>query len=610
MKKRYSINRRITVILLVCFLLPFLFQNIQVSGSINRLVEEKVMKIAYKSQENSSLQFSNTLQAQFDMAYYYKNDADILEAVTRMNDADDKERYQLQQKVIFRMVKENNIERYRYPFYFILLDYQGNMMTNYTYTPYGNYREIYSRITESSWFDTVRESYTDQSVAFSGVDFLNTRGNGKLYVAANILTDKNKGVLIIATDKSYMSSQFYDVLPGAASFVIGDDGVCLAESPNAGFKYNQEIYQRAQELKPRMEEEGIVITGLPHNEQKQYAMMQREVAIKGSEDNWVMLSVAPLDSIMGDVSHIKISNRIVFFFYLIAIAGTILLLKKTIVKPVLSLCESVKAVRDGNLKTRIESLPDNELGELGKGFNMMVENLDAYFRDLKENEEQNRVTEIRLLQNQIKPHFVRNVLNTIRWLAEINGVTSVSESILALSSLLEYNFKDSDVFGTVGGEINYVRKYMYLQKLRFQNKFKDEYEIEECLCEEQILKLSFQPIVENCICHGLLGKEGLGTVSIRGRKKNGVMEFMIADDGVGMSQEKAEAILCPPSGDGIYESSKAMENIALWNINQRLKQNYGEVYGLAIHSGIGEGTTVILRIPLKERTDDKEGGMG
>lgn len=604
MKKKYSINRRITAILLLCFLLPFLFQNIQISGSMNRLVEEKVLKIAYKSMENSALHFSNALQAQFDMAYYFKSDGNVTKAVSKMEGADDKLRYQLQQGVLFKMVKENHIEKYHYPFYFILLDYQGNMMTNYTYSPYGGYDEVYSRITECSWFSAIRESYTDMSVMFSGEDFLNPRGTGKLYTATNVFTDRNEGILIIATDEGYLTSQFYDVLPGAASFIVDEEGNCLVAFPDSGIKYNRQIFHQAQELKQQIEKEGLVITNLESDSKNQYVMMQKAVVVKGASGTWSMLSVAPVESIMGDVKQIKTGNRIVLLCYLIAIAGTILLLKKTIVKPVLSLCQSMNEVRKGNLKVKIEEMPNNELGELGNGFNMMVENLDASFENLKKSEELNRVTEIRLLQNQIKPHFVRNVLNTIRWLAEMNGVTSVSKSILALSSLLEYNFKDSNLFSTVSEEINYVRKYMYLQKLRFQNKFKDEYDMEEDLYNQSILKLSFQPIVENSIYHGLLNQEGLGTICIRGRKNNQVMEFWISDNGIGMSQEKAEAILCPPSKAGIYESSEAVENIALWNIHQRIQQNYGQAYGLAIKSRPGEGTTVIMRIPF-QKTGDK-----
>lgn len=137
MKKRKSINSRLISILFLCFLLPFLFQTIYVSGHLSRLIEDKVLKTICKSLENSTLLFSNALQTQFDMVNFYKSDAGIIRAAGEMKDTDLTDRYRLQQKVVTRLVKDNSIEKYRYPFYFILLDYQGNMMTSYTYTPYG-----------------------------------------------------------------------------------------------------------------------------------------------------------------------------------------------------------------------------------------------------------------------------------------------------------------------------------------------------------------------------------------------------------------------------------------------------------------------------------------
>ena len=335
-------------------------------------------------------------------------------------------------------------------------------------------------------------------------------------------------------------------------------------------------------------------------------MMQDHIVVKGYPAMFRMLSVVPLKSIMGEVSDIRVSSGIVLLLYLVAIAGTLLLLRKTIVRPILKLCDMAEQVREGNLNVKIEELPDNELGVLGEGFNMMVENLGISFENLKRNEEQKRVTEIRLLQNQIKPHFVRNVLNTIRWLAEINGAASVSRSIMALSNLLEYNFRDSNLTSTVADELGYVKKYMYLQELRYQNKFKDEYDIEQELLSAPMLKLSFQPIVENSIYHGLLNRDGLGSVFIRGRRIGDTMEFTITDNGIGMSQDKAEAILRPPDEADIYRSSEAVENIALWNIDQRIKRNYGDDYGLTIRSKTGEGTAVTIRMPLQNSGDEAE----
>ncbi len=587
----------------LCFLLPFLFQTIYVSGHLSRLIEDKVLKTICKSLENSTLLFSNALQTQFDMVNFYKSDAGIIRAAGEMKDTDLTDRYRLQQKVVTRLVKDNSIEKYRYPFYFILLDYQGNMMTSYTYTPYGGYGEIYEELEQNDWFHTLKDSYTDSTIMFSGKDFLNDRGTDKLYVASNVFDGENIGILIFATDKSYLSSQFYDVLPEASSFIIDEEGNCIAESPGSGIAY-EEISGKTAELKEELEEGEIVVTVPGEGKGVQYAFLLKTITIKGYPRVWYLMSVVPLESITGEVSSIRKGSIAVLLFYLAAIIGMIILLKKTIVNPVRLLCDCVNQVREGNLQVKIEGMPGNELAELGTGFNMMVENLDASFQNLKKNEEEKRVTEIRLLQNQIKPHFVRNVLNTIRWLAEINGVTSVSKSVMALSSLLEYNFRDSTLISTVSDEINYVRKYVYLQELRFQNKFKDEYDIEEELYSAPILKLSFQPVVENCIYHGLLNKDGLGTIFIKGRKKGTVMEFTISDNGIGMSREKAEAVLHPPDQENIYEASDATENIALWNINQRIKRNYGESYGLSIQSKPGEGTVVMMRVPLKDTGEE------
>lgn len=604
MKKRYSINSSLILILFLCFLLPFVFQTTYVSGHLSRLIEDKVLNTAYKSMENSTLLFSNALQTQFDMANFYKSDAQIVKAMSEMEEADEKAMYQLQQKVTARLVKDSSIEKYRYPFYFILMDYQGNMMTNYTYTPYGGYEEIYQELSLSEWFQNLKASYTDSTVMFSGKDILGERGTDKLYVASNVFDGENVGILLFATDKSYLSSQFYDVLPEASGFIVDEKGNCITSSPASQIAYGEEIYQKIQELEERMEEGESVVTALEENKGVQYAFLLKKIEVRGYPYMWHFISVIPVGSITGEAESISRISTYVLLFYLAAIIGVILFLKRTIVNPIRALCESVEQVREGNLQVKIEGMPDNELAELGKGFNMMVENLNISFQNLKKNEEKKRITEIKLLQNQIKPHFVRNVLNTIRWLAEINGATSVSKSIMALSALLEYNFRDSSLISTVGDEISYVRKYVYLQELRFQNKFRDSYDIEEELYSAPILKLSFQPIVENCIYHGLLNKEGLGTISIKGRKKGRIMEFTVSDDGVGMSRGKAEEILNPPAKEDIYEASDGTENIALWNIDQRMKRKYGKDYGLTIWSRPGEGTVVTMRIPLNGEGED------
>jgi len=595
MKKRNSIKTRIIGILFLCFLLPFLFQVFQVTTSVNALVEEKIIKTAYKSLENSALHISNILQTQFDMAWYYKNYISVEEAANQLSSAGEKQLYMLQSDVNTRLVSENNIERFSFPFYYIIMDYKGNMMTNYTYSPHGEYNMTYKDLSKNEWYKNLKDSYTDETFMFTHKDFLSTSGTTKFYVASNIMNKDNVGILLIGVDENSIASQITDVLPEGSVFIVSENGDCLVSSVDSNLKYSPEIYQKYTAKQEELKTKEMVTITLNGSE---YALMSKNVVVKGFASHWQMISIVPLQNITGELTKIKITNSIVLGFYILAIIWVILLLNRNIVAPILSLCISVGEVTRGNLKAKIDHLPNNEFGELGKGFNEMVKKLEQYFLEIRRSEEKKRETEIRLLQNQIKPHFVRNVLNTIRWLAEINGATSVGESVMAFSSLLEYNFKDISLLSTVGDEVNYVRKYIYLQKLRFQNKFRDEYYINEEIMALPMLKLSFQPIVENSIYHGLLEKEGLGTIVIAGEIRDDILVFTVSDDGAGMPPEKVQAVLEPPKSDEIMDATNSTENIALWNIDQRIKKQYGENYGLSIESTEGQGTKVTIRFPV------------
>lgn len=600
MKKKKSILFQIVIILIICFVIPLMYQNLKINVTVNTLVEDKILHTAYQSLENSALYISNILQTQFDTADYYKTDENVIEAVTKMHTADEQEKFQMQNKLVAKLIKGNNIERYKYPYYFMLLDYHGNMMTNYTYTPHANYDEVYEEITSCDWFPGLQASYTERTAMFTGRDFLNSHGTSKFYVATNIIYNDNIGVLIIAIDENFIISQFYDALPEGRSFIVDHQGDCLIRFSNEPVEYDKEMYLLLQDAN---DQENQILT----TEDEKYNVLGSPVVIKGYPDTWSIISIVPIQILKEEVYKIRAMNNVVLALYVIAIIWVFFLLYKNIVKPIRMLSSLVREVQDGNLNVHVDGLPSNELGELGNGFNVMTQNLSRYFADLKKNEEEKRVTEVRLLQSQIKPHFVRNVLNTIRWMAEINGMSGIGRSVMSLSNLLEYNFQNSEMVSTLGAEMDYVKTYIYLQKVRFQNKFKDEYEIDETLLDQPILKLSFQPIVENAIYHGLMKKEGLGLIRIVVVRENGDMVVTICDDGVGIAPETIPVILEPPQKEeDIYRNTENTENIALWNINQRMKRRYGKEYELKIFSKIGEGTRVVLKVPLEERNNDKD----
>ena len=200
-----------------------------------------------------------------------------------------------------------------------------------------------------------------------------------------------------------------------------------------------------------------------------------------------------------------------------------------------------------------------------------------------------------MLQSQIKPHFVRNTLNSIRWMAEMRGAEGISHAILSFSGLLDYNFRDADMMTTVKEELQYVEEYIYLQKLRYQNKFVSKIQVEEDILSCKILKLSFQPIVENSINHGLAFKQERGTLEIRGYRQEDKLVFIIEDDGVGMDEATLRGALSPDSGEKLRDSGT---RIALVNVQQRMKMNFGDEYGIMIESEKGQGTKVTMVFPV------------
>jgi two-component system sensor histidine kinase YesM len=120
-----------------------------------------------------------------------------------------------------------------------------------------------------------------------------------------------------------------------------------------------------------------------------------------------------------------------------------------------------------------------------------------------------------------------------------------------------------------------------------------------------MLKLSLQPIVENCIYHGVLNKEGLGTIKVTGRRQDDHLEIVVSDDGIGINPEAQEGLL-KPKQDDVTEETKHSEKIALWNIDQRIRKQYGPDYGLTISSLPGQGTQVVIIFPILEVTESND----
>lgn len=203
--------------------------------------------------------------------------------------------------------------------------------------------------------------------------------------------------------------------------------------------------------------------------------------------------------------------------------------------------------------------------------------------------------ELKALQAQINPHFLFNSLTVIGSLCRINPKKARS-LITHLSNTFRKNLNMNKELVELEEELNHVRSYVEIEKARFEDKLEVIYEIEKNInC--MLPPLTLQPLVENAIKHGLLPKKNGGMVKIIGIKQKNEVIIHIEDDGVGIKEEKLVRLM---GEDNIHKDS-----LGINNVNERLKGMFGELYGLQIDSKIGEGTSILLRIPIITHIEER-----
>lgn len=250
----------------------------------------------------------------------------------------------------------------------------------------------------------------------------------------------------------------------------------------------------------------------------------------------------------------------------------------------------------------------DEVSEAFSDLEVMVQNIkkkdaDMYEAQINEKEliSEQQAMEFKMLASQINPHFLYNTLETIRMKAFTAGDREVATAIKLLGKSMRYVLENTGTaFTTLSNELEHIRTYLSIQKLRFGEKFDSEFQVPEEVDTDAlyILPLLLQPVVENAILHGLEEKESGGIVLISLYRRGEEEELLcidVTDNGCGMNQDKLEALR---KSIEIKDISRN-KSIGLYNINQRIKLNYGEKYGMQIDSELEKGTTVRLIMPYE-----------
>lgn len=302
--------------------------------------------------------------------------------------------------------------------------------------------------------------------------------------------------------------------------------------------------------------------------------------------NWYIASITPYEFINSDIKSLRKEMLIISILFILVVLIFSYFLYSSIKVPLYNLLNKMKRVSKGDLTVEVNDFYNDEIGVISDNFDSMLRRVNELIEKTKLQEIEKRDLEIRMLQAQINPHFLFNTLNSLKWTALMNQDYTVSEGLSSLAELLRNTIIDKNELVTIKEELDNIKNYVVIQKIRYGNSFDVEYEVDENLLDNKIIKFILQPIVENSIIHG-----------IDENKENQKIVIKITEEGEDI------LIFIEDNGKGFNSKEKVKDNklsgIGWNNVDERIKLTFGVCYGTTINSEVDKGTIVKLVIPKK-----------
>ena len=274
-------------------------------------------------------------------------------------------------------------------------------------------------------------------------------------------------------------------------------------------------------------------------------------------------------------------------------------------RPIQVLAQAAGRISKGDLDARADVDSRDEIAVLADRFNDMAGNIQTLVVKVREDEQKMRKADLRLLQEQINPHFLYNTLDNIVWLIEGNEPDEAVEMVVTLSEFFRLVLSKGKEFITIRQEEQHISSYLQIQEKRYHDILDYHIYIDPEIYEYQIPKLTLQPLVENALYHGIKYKRSRGMIEITGTKEGENLYLTVADDGVGMDEDELKKL-----GKEISRPCKETESgFGLANVNERIRMYFGAEFGMKIWSEKGSGTRITIEIPaITDNPEKPEAG--
>lgn len=466
--------------------------------------------------------------------------------------------------------------------------------TNMTILDNWEFLKITNSVAGTSWYKSAMEQ-DGIHWAYIPDETKNNRNYLSLIRKITFPTYQTSGVLVIGVNQNELNAMLsrepFDTM------IIDDSGyIIAAKYPDWVGKNISELDFASQLTNKAEGTYEFKYDGKPSK------IVVEDLLPESSRNGLKIVSVFTIDSIVSGANRISLLGFGIIMLSLVIAFVLIYIFSVILAKRMLVLNKDLNKVAMGDLNVISHVTGNDEIGILSKQFNNMVVSIRGLMDEVAESHKQQAQLELRqkeiklkMMASQINPHFLFNALESIRMKAHIKGETEISSIVRMLGKMIRRNLEVGTRKIALKYELEIVRCYLEIQKFRYGNdRLTFHLDIDASGQEIEIPPLIIQPLIENAVVHGLENIAEGGIVSLKTLVSERMLFIEVADNGVGISEEKIKQI-----HEALHDMEEEEEyRIGLRNVHQRLAMIYGDGYGLTIKSELGSGTRIAFEIPL------------
>ena len=459
------------------------------------------------------------------------------------------------------------------------------------------YRMSRTSLTRDAWYQQAAEAEGALQMISQPIGRNVTIGHGlstnDIVMLARAVTDeageKILGVVAVDLKLSALETMFRPVKLGNAGFLyVVDETGSVVYAPA-----NNTVYRLPHQYTPEVDGKLYRVGGTTY----------QLLGMPSEQTGWTVMAAFSYTELMEPTHQVRTITAMVLVVMLAVATLLVLQYSKLFTDPISQLRALMLEAENGNLDVAFTGEYVGEFAQLGRSFNRMIENMRHLLQMVYREQRSKGEAELKTLQAQIKPHFLYNTLDTIRWMAVEAEQEQIVQLVGALTKLFRISLSRGRDTIALKEELAHVESYLYIQKVRYEDKLTYEIQCQEALQGCCVKKLILQPLVENAIYHGIKQKRRPGRIIVRVQRCNTDLLLQVADNGIGMEAEQMQRL-----NDLLEAKTRPEEGgYGVFNVNDRIALSYGAGYGLRFAPNDPGGVLAEIRHPMLYDPTEKGG---